>query len=238
MHSPQLKRAARWVALFLFALTTPLSQAGMNHGHTHSAASQLSHAQEHRLQHAQAAVARNPDDLGKALALARLRMELATAIADPALSQQIPGLLAPWWNDSNDLELLVVQAAYWQHDHQFDKARQSLQQAFALDPGNIQASLILSAVEAAEGNWDDSRQACAPVLTQQAAWLSAACLGQSASTSKAITQSLQLIRKRPHDGRAEDLWAAGIQKELQQRLNSGDYAPVAAHPPQTRSAAR
>ncbi len=232
MHLTLIPRATRAVALFFLTLTTPAVLAGLNHTHPGEPAPGLSHAQQHRLQHAEAQRARAPDDLDTALLLARMRLELAASLRDPGLSQPIPGILAPWWNDDSNLDVLIMKAAYWQHDHQFALSRQSLSRILDLQPGHTQASLILAAVEAAQGDWQASRRACGPVVTQQPAWLSAACLGQSAASPNAITQSLTLIRTRPGDGSNEDRWAASIQQELEQRLHSGQFTPVAAHPPE------
>lgn len=228
MCKSRLNKATPWVAFFL-AIVPPATFAGLHHDHAEHAP-KPSNAQQQGLQAAKANYSHHPEDLATALKLARTRLQIANATGDTHYSDVIPALLAPWWTNSENIELLVVKAAYWQHTHDFKQSRHTLENVLARTPGHVQASLILSSIEAAEGQWAASRSACGPVVTQQAAWLGAACLGQSVASETAIKQSLSLIRKRPRDGSAEDRWAAAIQLELQQRLQRGHYAPKAAHP--------
>lgn len=217
------------MGLLLLSLTSHSVHAGLNHHH-HDEPGQLSQQQWHALQHAQDNHRRDPRDLDKALELAQRKLTIANQLRAPSFSSDIPKILGPWWQDQTPTKLQVIQAAYWQHDHQFEKSRAALHSVLKREPGHVQAALILSAVEAAQGQWALSRKACAPLITQQAAWLSAACLGQSASNLSAVAQSLQLIQKRPGDGSAEDQWAAAIQRELESRLKNEQAIPTAAHP--------
>lgn len=124
----------------------------------------------------------------------------------------------------------LAQAIQAQHEHDFLTARQLLNHYLDHHPGDAQALLVLSAVEAATGHWQAARSSCAPLSTQMPDWAVAACLGQVASGEQEVQATLQLLANIPGDRRdATAEWARDIAHELQHRIEHEQWQPFAPH---------
>lgn len=125
----------------------------------------------------------------------------------------------------------LARAIQAQHDHDFATSRELLGEYLENNPGDPQALLVLSAVEAATGHWDRVRRACAPLSTQMPGWVVAACLGQSATGENEVRATLKLLSQRPRDDSdAMAVWADEIAHELHHRVGRHAWQPAAAHP--------
>lgn len=124
----------------------------------------------------------------------------------------------------------LAQAMLAQHEHDFVSARRLLSRYLDTHPGDPQALLVLSAVEAATGRWSQARASCAPLSTQMPDWMVAACLGQIASGEDEIRATLAILENIPDDHTdASAQWARDIKSELRHRLAHRQWRPHAPH---------
>lgn len=124
----------------------------------------------------------------------------------------------------------LAEAMRAQHEHDFVSARRLLKRHLDAHPGDPQALLVLSAVEAATGHWSRARASCAPLSTQMPDWIVAACLGQVASGEDEIRATLSILENIPENHTdASALWARDIKSELKHRLAHRQWRPHAPH---------
>src|SRR4051812_39524893 len=88
------------------------------------------------------ALAARPDDLPRAVRLARLDIGLARERSDPRYLGHAQAALAPWWSTENaPVEVLVLRATIEQSLHDFESALRDLDAAVRRDPQHVQAWL-------------------------------------------------------------------------------------------------
>jgi Tfp pilus assembly protein PilF len=119
------------------------------------------------------ALAQEPHDLGAAVRLARLDIELARERSDPRYLGRAQAALAPWWTDDAPPAVLVLRATIEQSLHDFDAALRHLDLALARAPDDPQAWLTRAVVLTVRARYDEARASCdrAKPLAPPVAWL-------------------------------------------------------------------
>lgn len=124
-----------------------------------------------------ARLARNPQDVPSALALAQGYLDLGRANADPRFVSYAQATLAPWMSRRNPPpEMLILEASAAQYLHRFDEALTVLDQALRLQPQNGQAWLIKATILQVRGRFDAARQACRPLARASGQLIALTCL--------------------------------------------------------------
>jgi hypothetical protein len=86
------------------------------------------------------ALAEQPQNLERALALARRYFDLAGAEGDPRYVGYAEAAIRPWTGDAEPpVQILVMRALLRQYRHEFDLALADLARAVERDPGNAEA---------------------------------------------------------------------------------------------------
>lgn len=124
----------------------------------------------------QSELARNPENLELAVALARAAIELGRNAADPRYYGQAEAALAPWWQDANaPSEVRLLRATIRQAFHQFDQALADLDAVIASDAGNAQARLSRAFIEMTLGLPGKAAEDCAALSDPRLKLVAAIC---------------------------------------------------------------
>ena len=111
------------------------------------------------------ALAATPDDLARAVRLARLDITLARERSDPRYLGHAQAALAPWWKEEKaPVEVLVLRATILQSLHDFDAALVDLDRAVLVAPENTQAWLTRAVVLTVRGRYTEARESCARLV--------------------------------------------------------------------------
>jgi thioredoxin-like negative regulator of GroEL len=114
------------------------------------------------LRTAQAALARDPNNVALAVAAARIGIEEGRTQADPRFYGQAQAALAPWWTDADAPEgIRVLRAVIQQAFHDFSAAESDLNAILQQSPGNAQARLSRAFVRMVTGNPSGASEDCA-----------------------------------------------------------------------------
>ena len=173
----------------------------------------------------------NPQDLGKATALAwRYQAEVA-ATGDPRYMGYIQATLQPWWALPNPpVDVRVLRAVVLQFDHRFEPALADLQAALAAEPDNATAAAWQLAIRMVLADYAGARSSCAQLADNVSALVAVTCRAQvDAATGNAgpaaATLRAALQREPSVDGAAdpgEKLWSLTRLAEIEERR--GDAA--------------
>lgn len=178
------------------------------------------------------ALAARPDDLPRAVRLARLDIGLARERSDPRYLGHAQAALAPWWNaEDAPVEVLVLRATIEQSLHDFDSALRDLDRAVQRDPQHVQAWLTRAVVLTVRGRYGEARESCAHVAPLTSELVLAVCTtGIDSVTGHAGEAGARLtgvLARNPELPREERSWALSSLGEYAVRANRLDDA--AAH---------
>jgi len=184
-----------------------------------------------RLAPLRAAVARAPDDLEAALALATAFIELGRRNSDPRFIAYAQAALLRWLARPQPPErALVLDAITLQYLHQFDAALVLLDRALALEPRDAQAWLTRASLLELRGDYAQARRACAHLVRTADAFTALTCLasvasrdGQLPASYRTLTTPAELDTRVPPALRA---WRLTVLAEMAERL--GDDAAAEA----------
>jgi len=181
-----------------------------------------------------AALARHPDDLATALAVARADIARARADADPRYLGHAQAALAPWWNAAEPpLTVQLLRATIRQSLHDFDGALTDLRRVLARDPASMQAWLTQAMIQQARGDYGEARRSCAHILdgarrSTSLRLTAITCMSSVASFAGEAPRSYETLRRAllgagdvAPDRR---LWALAVLADIAARTGAADTA--------------
>jgi Tfp pilus assembly protein PilF len=169
-------------------------------------------------------VAKNPENLGLAVRLARRYLAIGRAEFDPRYNGRAQALLEPWWHlDPPPAEVLVLRATLRQNRHEFEPALDDLSAVLAIDPRNAQALLTQATILQVIGRHDEARRSCTTLALLTPALITATCLADVASVSGEAERAYATLRSAvdaaPEADAEVRLWALTALAEIAVRAN-------------------
>ncbi len=176
-----------------------------------------------------AKLAQNPQNLEQATVLARRYIQIGRAEADPRYSGRAQSVLAPWWNQANPPEsVLILRATLKQGDHQFAEALKDLALAKKSTPDDPQIWITEATVLQVLGRYAEAKQSCTPLLSLASELIGLSCLtgvsslnGQASTAYRLLEQTLN---QNPKATSLERNWAWGTLAEMAERLGKNQQA--------------
>lgn len=173
------------------------------------------------------ALAANPNDLPRAVRLARLDIEIARQRSDPRYLGHAQAALAPWWGLPHaPVEVLVLRATIEQSLHDFDSALVDLDRALEADPEHVQAWLTRAVVLSVRGRYEEARASCAHVARLAPTLVTAVCTTSIDSLTGKPEEAYQALSKAIALSRSQDerAWAISTLAEIAERAGRLDDA--------------
>lgn len=173
-----------------------------------------------------------PRNLPAAERLADAYVDYSRQVGDAHYAGYAEAVIAPWVQAAAPpASALVIQATILQYRHQFSDARAFLKKAFALDPQNAQAWLIVATLDMVQGDYQAANGDCARVANNAGAETGLACFGSLRSYTGKSRQSLVLLRQVEGSVRrgsaGYQAWILGLLAESAERL--GDWPSAEAY---------
>lgn len=150
---------------------------------------------QRELRQLRAELARQPQDLGLAVRLARRYAELGRVTGDPRYSGYAQAALLPWWNEPEPpAEVLLLRATLRQRVHDFDSALADLSLLLERNPRNGQARLTRATILQVRGDHAAAGAECATLrrLADELVW--AACAYGVAGASGQLGESHDALK--------------------------------------------
>jgi len=182
------------------------------------------------------ALVAHPDDLGTALTLARLDIQLSRARSDPRYLGYAQAALGAWWElPSPPSDVLVLRATIRQSSHDFDGALADLDRVVAIDPDDAQAWITRSVVLAVRGRYEEAKASCQPLARLAPELVFTVCETSidavSGSAGPAYDRLSMTIRRSRRVSANEDAdereWASSTLGEIALRRGRDDDAESA-----------
>jgi Flp pilus assembly protein TadD len=178
------------------------------------------------------ALAKNPDDLGLAVRLARRYVEIGRTEADPRYYGHAEALLQPWWRLAvPPADVLLLRATLRQNRHEFSAALADLSAVLTAEPRNPQAWLTQAVILQVVGRHDEARRSCARLALLAPALVTAACIADVASVSGQAATAYALLRPAVEAATDADPalreWSLSVLAEVAAR--AGDDAAAERH---------
>ncbi|HEY0489113.1 MAG TPA: hypothetical protein VGD30_06320 [Telluria sp.] len=179
-----------------------------------------------------AELGQSPSDPARASSLARRYIEMARADGDPRYLGYAEAALAPWWNQPQPPdEVLVLRATLRQSTHQFPAALADLDAAVARDSGNAQAWLTRATVLSITGDFAAARASCMRLHARAPALVVQTCLSSVDSVSgkarAGYTALQQALAQAPEADPGLRIWSVTLLAEMATRL--GDERAAEAY---------
>ncbi len=173
-----------------------------------------------------------PRDAALAVEVARRCLALARRQADPRFLGCAQAALSPWWSRPEAPPfVLVARALVRQTDHRFEEALADLDTALRASPRDAQAWLAKASILLVVGRPDESRRACAPLLTLAPALVALTCVGSADGLSGRLaggrTTILRALEQIGAGSEMERAWAHSALAEM--AVRAGDDADAEAH---------
>ncbi|MBN8514981.1 tetratricopeptide repeat protein [Accumulibacter sp.] len=176
-----------------------------------------------------AELARQPERLDLAVALARRYTELGRVKGDPRFAGYAQAALAKWWEQAEPpAEVLLVRATLRQRTHDFDAALTDLAILLRRDPRDGQARLTRATILQVQGAFDAAANECAALrrLAPEVIW--AACTYGLASVTGRLREShdalAALLARQPEAKPEVRAWVLSILAEMTARAGLNDAA--------------
>lgn len=171
----------------------------------------------------------SPDDLVRAVELARGYLQMGRTMADPRYEGYAQAALQPWWNMAlPPPDVLILRAILRQRQHDFTDALSDLNQALQEQPANTQGWLIQAAVYQALGDYPAAYRSCLPLYHLKLDFLATACIASVSSLNGRASESYKALQKiiRVENAFApqEKLWVLTILAETAARLEKNSEA--------------
>lgn len=168
-------------------------------------------AEGQELRRLRRAFAEQPQDLERALALAHLYFDLASAEGDPRYVGYAEAIIRPWSAAAEPpVEILIMRALIRQYRHEFDAALADLALAAERDPGNIEAWTWRSAILLVQADYAGARAACEKLAALASALLASACNtavdGMTGKSRQAYAELSRALAKRTDASPDLKLW--------------------------------
>jgi hypothetical protein len=174
-------------------------------------------------------LAEQPQNLERALALARRYFDLASAEGDPRYVGYAEAALRPWSNAAEPpVEILVMRALLRQYRHEFDAALGDLARAAERAPGNAEVWSWRSAILLVQADYAGARAACDKLATVASALLTTACTtavdGLTGKSGVAYAELSRALTRRPDADPDLKLWIQTRLAELALRQGKDELA--------------
>ncbi len=175
------------------------------------------------------ALAEQPQNPERALALARRYFDLAGAEGDPRYVGYAEAAIRPWTRDAEPpVQILVMRALLRQYRHEFDLALADLAQAVERDPGNAEAWSWRSAILLVRADYPGARTACDRLAAAASALLATACTAAvdslSGKSERAYAALAQALTRRPDADPDLKLWIQTRLAEMALRQGKDELA--------------
>jgi hypothetical protein len=174
-------------------------------------------------------LAEQPQNMDRALALARRYFDLASAEGDPRYVGYAEAALRPWNKEAEPpVQVLVMRALLRQYRHEFDPALADLTRAAELDPGNTEIWSWRSAILLVQANYAGARAACDKLAPVASALLTTACItavdGLSGRAAQAYAELSQALAHRADADPDLKLWIQTRLAEMALRQGKDELA--------------
>jgi hypothetical protein len=184
---------------------------------------QAAAAEGRELRRLRRALAEQPQDLERALALARRYFELAGAEGDPRYVGYAEAAIRPWSQAAAPpADILLMRALLRQYRHEFDAALADLARAAQGDPGNAEIWSWRAAIALVQADYAGARAACDRLAPLSSALLATACAatvdGITGKSAQAYAQLAGALARRPRVDPDFALWIQTRLAEMAQRL--------------------
>lgn len=130
-----------------------------------------------------AALAAEPRDPGRAVALARRYFDLAMAEGDPRYVGYAEAALRPWSQGDAPAPVLVARGLLRQYRHGFDAALGDLARALEHDPDDTDALAWRAAIFMVRADYASARSACAALVGRASELLATGCAAYVTATT-------------------------------------------------------
>jgi Tfp pilus assembly protein PilF len=184
------------------------------------------------MQRLRAALDSAPRSLPAAKQLADAYVDYSRQIGDAHYAGYAEAVIAPWVRASAPAAgALVTQATILQYRHQFNDARELLQQALKIEPRNAQAWLTLATLDMVQGDYQTASKDCTQVTNTAGVELGLGCSGNLRSYIGQARQSLAILHQLESTVAAApattQAWVQGLLAESAERL--GDWPQAESH---------
>lgn len=186
-------------------------------------------AEGRELRQLRRALAEQPQNLARALALARRYFDLAGAEGDPRYIGYAEAAIRPWSQAADPPpEILVMRALLRQYRHEFDAALADLARAAEHDPGNAEIWSWRSAIFLVQADYASARAACAKLAPVASALLGIACVssvdGLTGKSAQAYAELSKALSRRPDADPDFKLWIQTRLAEMALRQGRDELA--------------
>jgi tetratricopeptide (TPR) repeat protein len=173
-----------------------------------------------------------PRSLPAAKQLADAYVDYSRQIGDAHYAGYAEAVIAPWVNAAPPAAAaLVTQATILQYRHQFNEARELLQDALKMEPRNAQAWLTLATLDMVQGDYKTAAKDCTQVTNTAGVALGLGCSGNLRSYIGQARQSLAILHQLEATVAAAppvtQAWVQGLLAESAERL--GDWPQAESH---------
>jgi hypothetical protein len=174
-------------------------------------------------------LAGQPQNMERALALARRYFDLAGAEGDPRYVGYAEAAIRPWSKAAEPpVEILVMRALLRQYRHEFDAALADLTRAVERDPGNVEVWSWRAAILLVQADYAGARAACAKLAPVASALLAAACTttidGLTGKSAQAYAELSKALARRPNADPEFKLWIQTRLAEMALRQGRNQLA--------------
>jgi Tfp pilus assembly protein PilF len=186
-------------------------------------------AEGRELRELRRAAAEHPQDMQRALALARRYFDLAGAEGDPRYVGYAEAAIRPWSKtDEPSAQILLMRALLHQYRHEFDAALADLARAAEGDPGNAETWSWRSAILLVQADYAGARATCDRLAQVASALLTATCTaavdGLSGKSGPAYAELSKAIARRPDADPDLKLWVETRLAEMALRQGKDELA--------------
>ena len=176
-----------------------------------------------------AQLAANPQDLQRALKLARAYFLQAGAQSDPRYVGYAQSVLKPWWDLAEPpAPVMVMRATLRQYSHNFSDALADLDRALAVNPGDIDALSLRADINLVTGDYAASRKDCERMAPFVTVLTDAGCRAFIDGMTGRARQSHDMLRSLLARSKNVDpdqrLWILTRLAEMAWRLNDAPLA--------------
>ena len=234
LHSTDMRRLLIPVFALLCALASNAAQAAPYTPRSDSEVLErlpfkASAAEGRELRQLRRALAEQPQDRARAVALARRYFDLASAEGDPRYVGYAEAAIRPWSSAAEPpVEILVMRALLRQYRHEFDAALGDLARAAERDPGNAEVWSWRSAILLVQADYAGARAACDKLAAVASALLSTACRtavdGLTGRSAQAYAELSAVLARRPDADPALKLWIQTRLAEMALRQGKDELA--------------
>ena len=186
-------------------------------------------AEGRELRQLRRALAEQPQNLERALALARRYFDLASAEGDPRYVGYAEATIRPWSQAAvPPVEILIMRALLRQYRHEFDAALADLARAAERDPGKAEIWSWRSAILLVQADYAGARAACARLAPLASALLAMSCNSiidaRTGKAGQAYTELSTALARRPDADSGLKLWIQTRLAEAAAQLGRGELA--------------